>query len=109
MNTYKVYYVTNTHYGAEHHAPSEDYTPPTLESITETYVFVKELRADSPGETYRLMQAENNPFGEDIDRSNAYLTNLGLHRTSMSVGDIIQHVEACIYYECMTFGWRELS
>lgn len=103
--TYKVYYAKNPHFGRRHFGIRGDEPELTLSDLPETHVFVKEVQAESLGQVFHLMQGEIwSPGGE----ARPLIKRLGLHHTSMSVGDVAQAGDGT-YYECMIQGWREIK
>ncbi|HEU4324773.1 MAG TPA: hypothetical protein VFS21_16635 [Roseiflexaceae bacterium] len=85
--------------------------PPFLFSIArldETHALVYELKAPSLGAVYGRMQIEHAPehIFEAIQRK---IEELDLTHSTMTAGDVIQDVEAGIYWECEIMGWRQLE
>jgi hypothetical protein len=72
----------------------------------EQFVKVKEIEAEEIGGVFWRMQAEEwSPNGEARD----LIRKLGLHHTSMSVGDVARDLESGIYYQCAMVGWMEVK
>ncbi|HEU4325419.1 MAG TPA: hypothetical protein VFS21_19905 [Roseiflexaceae bacterium] len=85
--------------------------PPFLFSIArldETHALVYELKAPSLGAVYGRMQIEHAP--EDVfEAIQRKIEELDLTHSTMTAGDVIQDVEARIYWECEIMGWRQLE
>lgn len=61
--------------------------PNYVGNLERTHVCVGALDVDDPEDAFQMMQGENwSPNGE----ANAFIRDLGLAHTSMSVGDIVQ-------------------
>jgi len=97
MKTYTVYYAMEPNFG---------YGPkPELASLFITHKKVKRLEAHDLGEVFYTMQGEIwSPNGE----ARPLIRSLGLHHTSMSVGDVILDDEDHIYYLVEPVGFSEL-
>ena len=77
----------------------------TVEKLSETHVFVREVEAESKGEVYCSMQGEVwSPRGE----AKPLIKRLGLSHTSMSIGDVVQDQDGR-YWLCVEMGWKELG
>lgn len=71
----------------------------------QTYVLVKEIIVDNLEKGFEMMQAENwSPNGEAMK----LISGLGLHHTSMSVGDAFED-ENGNYFVVGMFGFTPLS
>jgi hypothetical protein len=102
MPTYQIYYARNPTF-----RPSGEFGTPRLTqaALRETHVYLGEIEADSLDGAFLLMQGENwSPRGE----ARPLLERLGLHHTSMSVGDVIQD-EQGFFWECLNLRWRPVA
>lgn len=102
---YKVYYSKNSVLGGIPQLYPENLAK--LETLPNTHILVKEVEAESISDVFSLMQAEANPFGRP-EESYAYIHGLGLNRTSMCNGDVVED-ENGNFHECMVVGWRKLE
>ena len=97
MRKYRALYAVN---------PTLDDELLSLALLGYTHVFVREVEAPSPEAAWREMQGENwSPNGE----ARALIKGLGLHHTSMSVGDVLQDTETGTFWQCMMCGWRKIE
>jgi hypothetical protein len=60
---------------------------PSLATLAQTHTLVGTLDVDNPEEAWHMMQGE---FWSPRGEANAFIRELGLQHTSMSVGDIVQ-------------------
>ncbi len=74
---------------------------PDASKLRKTHVKLGSINTDSKEHVFSLMQGENwSPQGE----ANELIARLGLHHTSMSIGDVVvAHGEAWI---CRPTGWE---
>jgi hypothetical protein len=71
--------------------------------VPKLFAAVKEIEVSELDEVYSLMQAENwSPHGE----ARELIRGLGLHHTSMSVGDVAENLEDGSFWQCASFGWE---
>lgn len=96
--SFKVYYAKEPNFGF---GPK-----PTLATLDETHQFVKKVIAEDLGEVFFAMQGEIwSPNGE----ARELITSLGLHHTSMSVGDVIVNETEKTYWLVEPVGFSELT
>lgn len=71
-----------------------------------THTFLKDVVTDSVENVYWEMQGENwSPRGE----ARPLIEALGLHHTSMSVGDCVLDVEGDVLWQVANAGWQEVK
>lgn len=93
MKTYKIWYRKDPTFQPDHEL--------TEERIKRTHVLVQEIEADNIEDAYWKMQGENwSPNGE----ARPLITRLGLHHTSMSVGDVIEYQNQ--FWQVDYSGWN---
>lgn len=77
----------------------------TKADVAESHVAVCELFASCMEAVFSYMQGEIwSPNGE----AGPLILRLGLHHTSMSVGDVVENIEANQFYEVVMIGFRML-
>ncbi|MFL5803555.1 MAG: hypothetical protein ACJ8CR_17655 [Roseiflexaceae bacterium] len=129
MPTYRCYYARHPAYGRGSQAAVSHYQrtgawdvawpepygvpsePPqlfTTARLSETHALVRELDVESLGAVYAAMQVERLPRSE-LDRLTRIIADQGLPHTSMCAGDVIEDVQAGVFYECDLMGWREMQ
>jgi hypothetical protein len=70
-----------------------------------THIHLCDVDAGSLDDAWRKLQAEQwSPNGE----ARPLIERLGLHHTSMSVGDVIRD-EGDTCWECLDLGWRQVE
>jgi hypothetical protein len=70
--------------------------------VTESHVMLRQIEADNMDHVFRLMQGEIwSPNGEARD----LIQKMGLHHTSMSVGDVIECVECGDFHQVANYGF----
>jgi hypothetical protein len=71
--------------------------------LAKTHTPLIEIEASDLENVYCRMQAENwSPNGE----SREMIKSLGLHHTSMSVGDVVEDLEDGAYHQVMSCGFE---
>ncbi len=71
----------------------------------QTHVHVKDIMANDVESCFYFMQGEVwSPNGE----ARPLIEKLGLHHTSMSVGDVVHDVDANIFWQVNFAGWEEV-
>lgn len=88
-------------------APSEPPQLFTIARLPETHVLIRELNAESLGAVYVTMQVERLPRSE-FERSNRLIVDHSLPHTFMCVDDVVEDVQARVFYECDRMSWREM-
>ena len=97
MNTYRVWYARRPHFGM---GPR-----PILKDLQHTHVCLGDFAAGNLEDLFCRMQAENwssNGEGRPL------ILGMGLHHTSMSVGDVAEDVRAKKFYLAECEGFSEL-
>ena len=128
MNRYRCYYARHPAYGLGSQAAVARYQragawdtmwpapygvpddPPrlfTIARLPETHVLVRELEAESLGAVFAAMQVERLPQSERKWLARI-ITEDGLPHTSMCAGDVVEDVQAGLFYECDLMGWQEM-
>jgi|TARA_Y100000310_G_scaffold277810_1_gene295842 hypothetical protein len=85
-----------------------------VNDLEKTHTKVANIRPDLSGENVWedleniFMNMQGHLWGEDYVRSNDLLEELGLHHTSMSVGDIVQTHDRIVYL-CMKEGFIQVN
>lgn len=78
----------------------------SINTITETHMYLKTIQKDSLEDAFVYMQGEVwSPNGE----ARELIREKGLHHTSMSVGDVIHDIEGDLWYKCLDLGWEILK
>jgi hypothetical protein len=96
--SFTVYYAKNPNFGVF----GLDLTP----DMAQDYIELGVVKADKLGEVFGKMQGENwSPQGE----AKIVIWHLGLHHTSMSVGDLVYDHEAKKLMARDQFGWTEVT
>lgn len=80
----------------------------TIARLPETHVFVREIEAESLGAVYAMMQVER-WTAQEYQALARLIADQGLPHTSMCAGDVVEDVQAEMFYECDLMGWRELQ
>ena len=71
-----------------------------------TYTFVIGMNADNLEDLYIRMQGQNwSPHGE----ARMLIKHVGLHHTSMSVGDLAWRQSDKTLHECRMIGWEQIA
>lgn len=97
---FKVYYATMPAHPILFHVDQ----PFSVELLPVTHRFVCELDVPRRENVFAQMQGEVwSPHGE----ARELIASLGLHHTSMSVGDVVQDDEG-VYWMCVDLGWKRL-
>ena len=79
--------------------------PPKLGELHITHAYLKTIEVACVEDAFARMQGEVwSPNGEARDLIEA----CGLSHTSMSVGDVVQDVDAKQYYVCASVGFTQL-
>lgn len=79
-------------------------TPLTAAALRLSHALLCEIEATSLDDAFRRMQGESWSL---LGEARELLDALGLHHTSMSVGDVLRDQEGT-YWECLDQGWRAL-
>lgn len=99
MNTYKVFYAKEPTFR------ENKFRMDVKPFLKYTHTEVCSVQAANLNSVYYMQQAENwSPNGE----ARELIQSLGLHHTSMSIGDVIQDLTDGTYYEVAQCGFNKL-
>ena len=102
MPQYQVYYARPPTY---HPSGQLGISLLTVSDLQHSHVLLTTVEAESKGDAWLRMQAENwSPHGE----ARPLIERLALSHTSMSVGDVLRDEEG-VYWECLDLGWRRVE
>lgn len=103
MKKFKVYYAIEPIFRRAE--PDFGVEMPTIENLHRTHKFIKQVEAEDLEDVFFQMQGEQcSSNGETRD----LIKSLGLSRTSMSIGDVIEDEDGRFYVLEM-IGFSELS
>jgi hypothetical protein len=79
---------------------------PTIRELNRTHAFVTSIQAEHMEDVFYRMQGEVwSPNGE----ARPLIERLGLHHTSMSVGDVVHDVERNTHHVVANIGFKEMT